>query len=263
MIHTIYYVDIESLFNNGLKILPDFGAGFMNIYLRKLIELLGMRVKSIFNIPRDIVGFIMDGIKLMSKKRSDFPIAGIIPIIGDNHAAAGGIDSHYFLQDIYMAKKILENNPQDHYDIGSRVDGFISHLLCNNIHITMIDIRPLPRKVEGLSFLQGDATNLSRIETESIDSLSSLHAVEHFGLSRYGGDIDTDASMKAMKEMMRVIKKGGYLYFSVPISYKNGIYYNSHRVFKPSYIRCIWRPTSAGFAELNGRDAEQAATLQF
>lgn len=26
---------------------------------------------------------------------------------------------------------------------------------------------------------------------------------------------------------------------------------------------CIWRPTSAGFAELNGRDAERAATLQF
>ena len=212
----------------------------MNIYTKKVFGLLGMKVGYILSIPRDMVNFIIGGIKLISQKRSDFPITGIIPIIGDDHTAAGVIDSHYFLQDIYMARRIRENVQQMHYDIGSRVDGFISHLLCDNINVTMIDIRPLPQKVEGLSFIQGDATDLCGFESESIDSLSTLHAVEHFGLSRYGAGIDANACVKAMKEMMRVLKVGGYLYFSVPISYRNGTLYNSHRVFKPSYIRNIF-----------------------
>ena len=39
-----------------------------------------------------------------------------------------------------------------------------------------------------------------------------------------------------MKAIQRVLAVGGKLYFSVPISYRNAIIFNSHRVFKPEYI---------------------------
>ncbi len=209
----------------------------MGLYLKKAISLFVNKVCSILFIPYELVLYLGGLIKLIFTSDREFPVVGLIPIIGNNHMEAGGIDRHYYLQDIYMARKVRENMPSHHYDIGSRVDGFISHLLCDNIKVTMIDIRPLPVKVEGLSFIQGDATNLEQLDSNTIDSLSTLHAVEHFGLSRYGDKIDSNASKKAISAIQRVLKKGGYLYFSVPISNRNGIVYNSHRVFRPNYIR--------------------------
>lgn len=117
-----------------------------------------------------------------------------------------------------MAKKIIHKQPNEHYDIGSRVDGFIAHLLSGlDAKITIIDIRPLSIQVPNLKFIQANATNLDGIEDNSIESLSSLHAVEHFGLGRYGDPIDPDACFKAMESLQRVVKQNGILYFSVPI----------------------------------------------
>lgn len=44
-------------------------------------------------------------------------------------------------------------------------------------NVTMIDIRPLPFEVKGLTFLQSDATNLNEIKNDTIESISSLHAI--------------------------------------------------------------------------------------
>lgn len=146
----------------------------------------------------------------------------------------GYIDRHYFLQDIYLAKKVINQNPSRHFDIGSRVDGFIAHLLSGyDGEVTLLDIRPLQMSIDNLNFIQTDATNLDGIEDNSIDSISSLHAVEHFGLGRYGDSIDIDAYRKVTNSIQRVVKKGGYVYFSVPIGKRNAIYFNSHRQFSP------------------------------
>ena len=165
------------------------------------------------------------------------------PVLLDKYMSAGSVDGHYFLQDIYVASKILECNPANHYDIGSRVDGFIAHLLTGfkeEQSITMLDIRPLPVNIPKLNFIQTDATLLSEIEDESIYSLSSLHAVEHFGLGRYGDKIEPGACFTAMKAMQRVMANGGYLYFSVPIGTENATIFNAHRMFTPKTILDIF-----------------------
>lgn len=124
-----------------------------------------------------------------------------------------------------------------HYDIGSRIDGFIGHLLSGlKGKIVVIDIRPLPIKVDKLDFVQADATNLERFADDSIMSLSSLHAIEHFGLGRYGDKIDPKACFTAMRSLQRVLSKNGKLYFSVPIGKTDGVYFNSHRMFHPLTI---------------------------
>lgn len=209
----------------------------MTLYNKKVGTFIKRKLKNFFMIPLGLFCYLTNLHKLKkSNKIKGFDVIGYVPFLTDKYEAAGTVDRHYFLQDIYVAKKIIRNNPEKHYDIGSRLDGFLSHLLCNSIPLTMIDIRPLTIKIEGMDFIQSDATNLEGIDSNSIDSLSSLHAVEHFGLGRYGDKVGTECCFQALRAMQRVLKKGGILYLSVPISNRNGIIYNSHRVFKPETI---------------------------
>lgn len=148
------------------------------------------------------------------------------------------LDEHYFLQDIYMASKIHSNAPSIHYDIGSRIGGFIAHLISASTieKIIMIDIRPFFIKLPRFYFRRADATNLRGIAENSIQSLSSLHAVEHFGLGRYGDNVDPQAWRKALKSIQRVMGPGGYFYLSVPVGPQNKLCFIAHRIFRPSLI---------------------------
>lgn len=129
-------------------------------------------------------------------------------ILSDWNGDAGTLD-YYFWQDLWAAKKIFQRRPSQHLDIGSRIDGFVAHVL-SFMPVTMIDVRPLSEseKVEGLNFIQADATNLENIPDNSLESLSSLCAPEHFGLGRYGDPVDAQACFKAMKSMQRVTGGG-------------------------------------------------------
>jgi len=167
-------------------------------------------------------------------KQFQLDLSDLWPILTDLEGTAGDIISHYFFQDIWAAKKIKKNNPNRHIDIGSRIDGFISHLLVFR-SVELIDIRPLPIPIDGLTFIQDDATTLKSLSDNSIDSLSSLHAAEHFGLGRYGDDIDPNAYITFATNLQRVLKPKGHLYFSVPIG-RERVQFNAHRIFSPETI---------------------------
>ena len=68
------------------------------------------------------------------------------------------------------------------------------------------------------------------------DSISSLHAIEHFGLGRYGDPIDYWGYLKAIQNITMMLKQGGTFYFSVPIGPQR-IEFNAHRVFSLSYLQ--------------------------
>lgn len=165
-------------------------------------------------------------------------------MLKDRYMAAGRVDGHYFFQDIFMAKEVFKASPEKHFDIASRLDGFIAHLLVCGIDVTMIDIRPLPFSIEGCNFIQGDVMDLcgKGIESESIESLSCLHAIEHFGLGRYGDIIDPDGWRKALMSIQKVVKRGGVLYLSVPVSRENRVRFNAHREFEIHEIPNALKP---------------------
>jgi SAM-dependent methyltransferase len=171
-------------------------------------------------------------------KGSSFTIrlSSLYPILSDAgpEAAAGKSTGHYFQQDLWAARKVFATRPDRHLDIGSRIDGFIAHLL-TFMPVTVVDIRPLESEVTGLTFIESDATRMTNIGSGSCPSVSSLHAVEHFGLGRYGDPIDPGAWRDAVNELARVLAPGGRLYFSVPIG-REQVWYNAHRVFAPSTI---------------------------
>lgn len=171
-------------------------------------------------------------------KRDNFKIEekNIFICANDKYQGAGSLNKEYFMQDIWAAKKIFKNSPKKHYDIGSRIDGFISHLLSFREEVTLIDLRPMEYDIEGIKFIKGNAMNLDNIHDGQLESLSSLSVIEHFGLGRYGDPINPEGCFKAMKEFQRVMQKGGKLYLAVPVSNIERLCFNAHRVFNPLTI---------------------------
>lgn len=74
------------------------------------------------------------------------------------------------------------------------------------------------------------------IEDNSLESLSALCSIEHFGLGRYGDPINPQAWEKALFSFQRVLKVHGKLYLSVPVGQIDKICFNAHRVYRPQTI---------------------------
>lgn len=164
----------------------------------------------------------------------DIPLGRRYPILQDYGDSAGAASGHYFHMDLWAARRIHAMNPVRHVDVGSRVDGFIAHLLAFR-EVEVLDIRPLQSSVEGLTFVQGDATELSGVAEGAWSSISSLHAAEHFGLGRYGDPLDPWGYRRLIASLTRVLAPGGRLYFAVPIG-RERVEFNAHRVFDPMRI---------------------------
>lgn len=192
------------------------------------------RLISILNAPR-----FLSEIREF-KRHSDERIY-IRPILYDYNGAAGGAKGHYFHQDLIVARKIFERNPSRHIDIGSRIDGFVAHVASFR-EIEVIDIRPLEIKgYPQIKFLQLDMSDISSGAVGTTDSISSLHAVEHFGLGRYGDPIKTKAHLDGLKKIFGMLKHRGTAYISVPIGRKPGVYFNEQRIFQNSEITEIFK----------------------
>lgn len=156
------------------------------------------------------------------------------PVIKDKYAYAGKLDN-YFLQDLWAARLIIKSGIKRHLDIGSRLDGFIAHLLAAGVEVTMIDIRKFPGEIAHLHTIVDDATSLHQIPDESVESISALCSLEHFGLGRYGDKIDPEACFKCFDNIQKKMKRGGKLYLSLPVGAER-VEFNAHRVF---YARTV------------------------
>jgi hypothetical protein len=162
------------------------------------------------------------------------PIASLFPIYRERFAQAGAL-GHYFHQDLWAARKIFAARPARHVDVGSRIDGFVAHCL-TFMDVEVVDIRPMKDSVRGMIFRLADAEHMTGFENNSVPSLSSLNVAEHFGLGRYGDNVDPDAHVTFMKSLQRVLAPGGTLYFSVPVSGHERVEFNAHRVLNPTTV---------------------------
>lgn len=157
------------------------------------------------------------------------------PMLHDFIAPAGSANGHYFHQDLLVATKVHHADPQKHVDVGSRIDGFVAHVASFR-EIEVFDIRPLPAGVHPrIKFVRGDLMNGEAVPRDYCDSLSCLHALEHFGLGRYGDPIDPQGHTKGFDNLYKMLSAGGTLYLSVPIGAR-GICFNAHRVFHPEDV---------------------------
>jgi len=204
----------------------------------RLVYALTIHPRQIFLALVDLPRFFRDSraYRRQQGANTKFPYRfwQIWPCLTDYHDSSGVAEGHYFHQDLLVARRIFQHKPARHVDIGSRVDGFIAHLLTFR-EVDYVDIRPLNSTTSGLHFIQSDATELAEFKTGSLESISTLHAAEHFGLGRYGDPVDPESCFRYMKALMRVLAPGGRLYFSVPVGVER-VEFNAHRVFSPSTI---------------------------
>jgi hypothetical protein len=161
-----------------------------------------------------------------------FPMGRLYPCLDDIYDTAGTATGHYFHQDLYVARQIFKRAPQRHVDVGSRVDGFVAHVASYR-DIEVFDIRDLT-SLPGITFSKGDAMN-DALPTDYADSVSCLHALEHFGLGRYGDPVDYNGHLKGLANLVQMVQSGGVLYLSTPIGPQR-TEFNAHRVLSPRYI---------------------------
>lgn len=151
----------------------------------------------------------------------------------DRFGEAGAARGHYFWQDIWAARYLFSNHVKVHVDVGSRLDGFIAHILpfCQVVYV---DLRPLSLEIDGWLFRRGSVLQMP-FEDNSLMSLSCLHVIEHIGLGRYGDKVNPEGYLQGAKELARVLAPGGVLLISTPVG-RERLYFDAHRVFDPKTI---------------------------
>lgn len=157
------------------------------------------------------------------------------PCLEDRSAEGGTARGHYFHQDLLVARRVCLDNPRLHADVGSRFDGFVAHVASFR-DIEVFDIRPLNASIHNVTFRQADFMSPLREDLHAYcDSLSCLHAIEHFGLGRYGDPIMYEGHLRAIDNFHQMLATDGKLYLSTPIGPQR-IEFNAHRVFSVGYL---------------------------
>jgi hypothetical protein len=193
----------------------------------------------------------------------------LMPCLHDRFEEGGTTKNEYFWQDLLVARWIFEAKPARHVDIGSRVDGFVAHVASFR-EIEVLDVRPITTRVPGIVFRQADLMRAAdaALPGESCDSLSCLHAIEHFGLGRYGDLIDAHGHERGIAHMARLLALGGTFYLSTGLG-RERVEFNAHRVFDPRSIVALAIASGLALQRLTVVDADgprevegDAATLE-
>lgn len=152
---------------------------------------------------------------------------GLYPCLTDRSSTTG-FDRHYILHTAWAARVLAASRPSVHHDVSSAL--FFSTIASAFIPIRFFDLRPAQVRLQGLETGSADLTQLP-FQSNSIESLSCMHVVEHVGLGRYGDPVDPDADQKVIQELQRVVRPGGQLLFVVPIGAQAQILFNAHRIY--------------------------------
>lgn len=214
---------------NFIKKKTKLKSILLKLYL--FVNFFGMDLRKIYFLSH-FPKFIFSLIKF---KKLNGNVDKIKPILNDFSNEVNLMSGHYFHQDLIVANKVFKNNPKKHVDIGSRVDGFVSHVASFRF-IEIYDLRSIGiSKHKNIKINIADISNSNNLSLKT-DSLSCLHSIEHFGLGRYGDDLDPEGHIKGFQNLLKLLEKDGLLYISFPISVKTRVEFNEQRVFHYSEI---------------------------
>lgn len=186
-----------------------------------------------------------------------------MPCLHDRYEEGGTTKDEYFWQDLLVARRIFAANPRCHVDVGSRVDGFVAHVASFR-EIEVFDVRRISTEIPGVTFRQADLMDRERlrdIPAAYCDSLSCLHAIEHFGLGRYGDPIDPTGHARGVANMASLLAVGGTFYLSAPVG-RERVEFNAHRVFDPRSLIELARHNGLSLRQLTRIDGGVARRLR-
>ena len=187
-------------------------------------------IYSMFGLPR----YIRDLFNFRNQYQGKLEL---MPCLHDWFEEGGSTKTEYFWQDLYVAQKIYQSSPLRHVDVGSRVDGFVAHVASFR-EIEVFDIRQITSEIPNIVFKQADLMKPVNDYAEYCDSLSCLHALEHFGLGRYGDNIDVNGYKLGLQNIANIIKRNGVFYLATPVGLSK-VAFNAHRIFNPKVLKEI------------------------
>jgi hypothetical protein len=216
-----------------------------NEYKFKILKILhifknfGLDLIAFFNALRSLPNYFYD---LFLFKKTYKGVLNFLPCLADRYDCADGkgLTSEYFWQDLIVARLIKNSAPIKHVDIGSRIDGFVAHVASFR-EIEIFDIRPIYNAIPNVLVKKIDVmdkismSKLCEHETAYCDSLSCLHAIEHFGLGRYGDKIHHNGYQQGLENMIKLLKPCGTFYLSTPIGNQR-VEFNANWIFDPRTI---------------------------
>ncbi|MCU0968069.1 MAG: DUF268 domain-containing protein [Rubrivivax sp.] len=179
------------------------------------------------------------------------------PCLLDRGAGASAL-GEYFWQDLHVARRVIEQAPRRHVDVGSRIDGFVAHLACTR-RVEVFDIRPLAASIPNVGFRRWDLTGDGDdgAAPGTADCVSCLHTLEHVGLGRYGDAVDPRGWLRALSRLAALVEPGGRLWLSVPVG-RPRVEFNAHRIFDPRVLRAAAEGCGLVLAEFAVFDASGA-----
>jgi hypothetical protein len=213
----------------------------ISLWLKAVSSVVGQFGLDVHRLSKSVKGlpWFLHDLSLFRKQlrqgQADFVVTRYYPCLTEKQSEIGSTKGHYFQQDLMVARKVYAANPSAHLDVGSRMDGFISHLAVFR-HVVVGDIRPMTSNIPNVSFTQLDL--MADIGADMIGrwpSISCLHALEHFGLGRYGDPIRADGHLLGLRNLAKMLEGKGRLYLSVPIG-RQRVEFNAHRVFAVGYL---------------------------
>jgi SAM-dependent methyltransferase len=168
--------------------------------------------------------------------RLPFQILNLNPMFADGNQQ---FDVMYEHQDAWAAEWLFRLRPDFFVDVGSRVC-FVG-IVSRAIPCIAIDARPTPLRMDNLDYRVGEGQCLP-FEDGSVPALTCLHAVEHFGLGRYGDTVDNTGWVKGFAEFRRVLMPGGWLFVSTPVRGVPAVQFNAQYLFTPEVIKDQFSP---------------------
>ena len=203
----------------------------------------GLDIRKILRIPRIFLKYIND---LIMFKSLGGKVNYFWPVYFENKGNCSDLSDYSILSFLVIKDIFLKKNIK-HFDIGSSIEMFIMPLAAAGIKVTLLDIRKTNFldnfEVRNTVFdaCKLNKSNLIFFKKEKIRSISCIHAIEHFGLGRYGDQIDPNAQEKFILNISSILSKNAIFYLGIPLG-DNEIYFNSHRLMNLNfYIRLVSR----------------------
>ncbi len=151
----------------------------------------------------------------------------------EDATAGTNFDAHYIYHTAWAARQVRRLGPPLHIDISSSL--YFSSILSAFIPTEFYDYRPADLHLDNLACKRADLMSLP-FDSNSVESLTCMHVIEHIGLGRYGDPLDAKADLKAIREIHRVLKPGGVFLFVVPIGTAR-IVFHAHRIYSLRMIQ--------------------------
>jgi SAM-dependent methyltransferase len=155
------------------------------------------------------------------------------PFLSDNTSETG-FDPHYVLHTSWAARMLAKTKPKVHISFGDSL--YFVGIASAFTSVTFCDIRKSGLPFRDIEEHSTDLTTLPAEWTDTLQSVSCMHVLEHIGLGRYGDRLDASGDRKAAAELARVLAPGGQLLMVVPLEDPPRVCFNAHRLYSYSQV---------------------------